>query len=117
MGVKILAGFLPRASSLISLKTKDSEQKDFQIVSTPIYQFLPPSMLKILLPDDVLKISKEIPCPSLFLLGLLINMTLLLHSILMGNDRPLPIFKNTIQGHGNELGIFYMGLLGPYQDV
>ncbi len=35
----------------------------------------------------------------------------------MGNYGPLPIFENTIQGHGIELGTFNMGLLGPYQDV
>ena len=40
-----------------------------------------------------------------------------LHSILMGNYGPLPISKNTIQGHGIELGNFNMGLLGLYQDV
>ncbi len=35
----------------------------------------------------------------------------------MENNGPLPILKNTIQGHGIELGNFNMGLLGLYQDV
>ncbi len=35
----------------------------------------------------------------------------------MGINGPLPIFKNTLQGHGIELESFNMGLLGPNQIV